>query len=165
MKRVVAIATVAAAVGYLFVYLLATNYLDPVGDRTPSDRIVEAYSAVRNALFTVFFALSGSAYLVKKFVVVRMDELVYQSERYRKRYAQACKAGLRQTIDAPLRRLSMLLSLVVGATLLTSALQVTIGLVDHWVAVAICVAAVAFALTLLVIAYQIVRANLAHIRP
>lgn len=119
------------------------------------------HDKLRGSFFTGFLTLGGFLLSLKTFIVIKMKEGLYDHPNYRKNYAE--KMALLQkpaTIFAPLRNLTALLFAAIVSSLLTSLLQVTLGLSSKWWAVGICLAAIGVTLVFLAVALFQIKNNL-----
>jgi hypothetical protein len=97
------------------------------------------YSAsMRGSFFAGFLTIGGFMLSLKTFVLVKMKEGLYDSVAYRQMAEEMRGVGYREDIYAPLRRLSDLLFFAILSALITSALQLTLGLWRAWWSAAVC---------------------------
>lgn len=124
--------------------------------------LVDGYqSNLRGNFFTGFLTIGSFLLSLKTFIVVKLKEGVYDSESYRKLFAE--RTGGRENVDIyePLRNISSLLFGTILSAIITAILHVTLGLISHWVAVIICIFSVVFSIVLLLISLVLIRINIA----
>jgi hypothetical protein len=125
------------------------------------NELVEFYGEkMRASLFAGFLTLGGFLLSLKTGIVIKIKENVYDSEKYLAKVEEAQANGVETTVYGPLRRLSLVLSTAVYAALITSALQLTLGLFPKWWAASLCLSVAAFALALLLVAFKLIQVNL-----
>jgi hypothetical protein len=115
---------------------------------------------MRGSFFAGFLTIGGFMLSLKTFVLVKMKEGLYASDEYKKRQSSMCDLGSRDSLYAPLKRLSHLLFFSILAALVTSALQLTLGLWSEWWAAGVCVAAAGGTLAMLVFSLISIKTNL-----
>lgn len=124
-------------------------------------KLVEYYARnIRGSLFTGFLTVGGFLFSLMTFIIVKMKENVYDHEAYQKRVANQKNLNAKLTFYGPLQRLSHLLFVSVLASITCSALQLTVGLLEHWLAVLVCLWFCIFALLLLVTSLLMIKKNL-----
>lgn len=115
---------------------------------------------MRGSFFTGFLTIGGFMLSLKTFVLVKMKEGLYASDEYKKRQAAMCECGSRDSLYAPLKRLSHLLFFSIFAALVSSALQLTLGLWPHWWSAALCLAAAGGTIAMLIFSLINIKTNL-----
>lgn len=123
--------------------------------------IFEFYSKnMRASLFAGFLTLGSFLLALKTGIVIKIKEGVYDKEEYQKNIIEQQKTKSEATVYGPLRRLSRLLSASVFFALLSSALQLTVGLFPNWISAAICISISAFSISILMVSFIIIQVNL-----
>ncbi len=115
---------------------------------------------LRSSLFAGFLSVSGFLLSLKTFVVIKLKEGLYDSPQYRMRHASLAEDHSLGGLYAPLVRLTHLLFASILASFITSASQLTIGLISSWVAAAVCLSLSSVTIVLLVVVLFQIRANL-----
>lgn len=101
---------------------------------------VDSYEFYRESLqgpiFSGFLALGGFLLSLKTFILVKLNEGVFESSLYRKRHMQNCERnpGHVPPLYSPLKNLSDFLIWSVAFCVFTAALQLTLGFVNHFLA-------------------------------
>lgn len=130
-------------------------------DSPPDWSLFKFFTAnMRGSFFAGFLTIGGFMLSLKTFVLVKMKEGLYDSDAYRKRAAKMRRLGSEQPLYAPLKRLSHLLFSSILAALLTSAMQLTVGLFDRWWTATVCLSAAAGTVVMLVVSLFQIKANL-----
>ena len=126
------------------------------------DKFTVFYSDnIRGHVFAGFLALGGFLMSLKTFIIVTMKENLYENERYRAKWEDAKRNDPKTpSLYYPLRQLSDLLYYSIFSSIVAAALQMTIGLINHWVAAAICIYSAIIALLFLIDALLIIKKNL-----
>lgn len=119
-------------------------------------------SSLRGSLFSGFLSLGAFMFSLKTFILVNMKTGVYDNDRYRQRVENARTAAPNTPIKVygSLERLRSLLFWSILTSLFTAVLQMTLGLVDSQVTVAITLGAVGVSLGFLGQALFHINANL-----
>ncbi len=118
---------------------------------------------LRGSLFAGFLTLGGFLLSLKTFIVVNMKKEVFESPVYKKKWDEQKKLDTKNQMGkrySPLRYLSGVLYAAIVSCLSTAVLQLTVGLVDSFLAALVCLWAVAVSLLLLAWALWLIRANL-----
>lgn len=115
---------------------------------------------LRASLFSGFLSLGGFLLSLKTFVVVKVKEGLYDHARYRERVMTRQRLNKNLSFYGPVRRLSRLLFAAVCMAIATAIAQLTLGLINHWSAVALGLGLVAATLTVLLETLFVIRANL-----
>lgn len=168
MKGVFIIALVSFATAYAVYVCAHLHYCGLIDIRHPYcadfDDFIKFYGdKLRGSLFAGFLTLGGFLLSLKTFIVVNMKKEVFESPIYKKEWDEQKKLdtdnkmGKRYT---PLRYLSGVLYAAILSCLSTAVLQLTVGLVDSFLAVLVCLWAVSVSLLLLAWALWLIRANL-----
>jgi hypothetical protein len=137
--------------------LLACAYLV----RVMGWNIADFYGkTMRGGLFAGFLSLGSFLLSLKVGIVIKIKEALFDSPAYKQHLAQ--QAAINQSLSAygPLRRLSRLLSVSVFSALICATLQMTLGLIPHWLATALCLASATFAMALLITSFILIQMNL-----
>lgn len=125
------------------------------------DRLVPFFAgSLRGSLFAGFLTVGGFLFSLKTFIIVKLKESVYDHKGYEKRVIEQRELNPAISFYGPLRRLSHLLFVAVLASILTAVLQLTVGLINHWIAVLVCIWAAVFSVILLIIALILIKRNL-----
>jgi hypothetical protein len=115
---------------------------------------------MRASMFSGFLTLGSFLLALKTGIVIKIKEGVYDRPDYQKRILSTPELSGKITIYGPLRRLSRMLSVSVMAALTTSALQLTLGLIEDWRASAVCLAMAAFSISVLLASFITIQSNL-----
>lgn len=131
---------------------------------TTFDAFTEFYgNKLRGSLFAGFLTLGGFLLSLKTFIVVNMKKEVFESPVYKKEWEEQKKLDTNNVMGkryTPLRYLSGVLYAAILACLSTAVLQLTVGLVDSFVAAFVCLWAAFVAVIILAWALWLIRANL-----
>lgn len=123
--------------------------------------LIEAYQVnLRGNFFTGFLTIGSFLLSLKTFIVVKLKEGVYDSKSYRQRFKEQTVGQDDADIYAPLKNISHLLFGTILAAITTAVLHVTLGLVDYWWALLICVFFVVFSIILLIISLILIKQNI-----
>ncbi|ABC83391.1 hypothetical protein [Anaeromyxobacter dehalogenans] len=115
---------------------------------------------MRGSFFAGFLTIGGFMLSLKTFVLVKMKEGLYDSAAYKEHAERARAFGHTESHYAPLRRLSHLLFFSILAALVTSALQLTVGLIPRWWAAAACLSFAGGTIVLLLVSLLQIKQNL-----
>lgn len=118
---------------------------------------------LRGSLFAGFLTLGGFLLSLKTFIVVNMKKEVFESPVYKKEWEEQKKLDTSNVMDkryTPLRYLSGVLYAAILSCLSTAVLQLTVGLVNSFLAALVCLWAVSVSLLLLAWALWLIRSNL-----
>jgi len=115
---------------------------------------------MRASLFSGFLTLGSFLLALKTGIVIKIKEGVYDKPDYQKKIHNTPELVGKVTIYGPLRRLSRLLSVSVLTALITSASQLTIGLISDWRASAICLSLASFSILVLLASFVVIQQNL-----
>jgi hypothetical protein len=115
---------------------------------------------MRSSLFAGFLTLGSFLLSLKTGIVIKIKESVYDKEGYQSKFATGLVSGSPMSVYGPLRRLSKMLSSAVLSALVTAVFQLTIGLLDYWWAVAICLSSATIAISLLLFAFMLIQINM-----
>lgn len=127
----------------------------------PLAKVQEFYATnLRGSLFAGFLTLGSFLLSLKTGIVIKIKEGLFDSADYKKRLDERRALNPSLTAYGPLRRLSRLLSNAVLSALIAAALQLTVGLIPHWIAAAICMACAVFSLALLLSSFYLIQSNL-----
>jgi hypothetical protein len=117
-------------------------------------------AGLRAPLFTGFFTLSSFLLAAKAFIVINLKKEVYESDTYKARLEELRQVTPDLTSYGGLIRLSRLLVFTISCALITSTLQLTLGLVEkNWAAYA-CVGFALFTLIVVFFAVNAIRRNI-----
>lgn len=114
---------------------------------------------MRASLFAGFLTLGSFLLALKTGIVIKIKEGVYDKEEYQAKVLTNGELS-GQTVYGPLRRLSRLLSVAVFSALASSAVQLTLGLLECWWAASIAVSIATFALLTLMASFILIQVNL-----
>ncbi len=131
------------------------NFVEPI------EQITEYYSKnLRGNLFSGFLTLGGFLFSLKTFIIVKMKENVYDHCEYEKKLQKGKKLNPNMTHYGPLRRLSDMLFYSVLLSIITAALQLTIGLIPHWASALICISFSVTTIFLLIWSLILIKQNM-----
>ncbi|WP_273022901.1 hypothetical protein [Rheinheimera sp.] len=123
--------------------------------------LVDGYQLnLRGNFFTGFLTIGSFLLSLKTFIVVKLKEGVYDSADYKKRFAEQNPDNSKADIYAPLKNISHLLFGTILSSLITAIFHVTLGLLDYWWAILICIFSVVFSIVLLLISLVLIRSNI-----
>lgn len=97
---------------------------------------------------------------LKAFIVVKLKENVFDTEVYKNKLKELRKINPGLTLYGPVKRLSQLLFLTISSAVVASVSQLTVGLVENWIAVLFCVFVAAFAISMLVATLLLIKSTL-----
>lgn len=119
-------------------------------------------TSMRGSLFAGFLTLGSFLLSLKVGIVIKIKEAMYDNPLYKQHLAQK-RSAINPALSAygPLRRLSHFLSWSVFSALICATLQMTVGLMAHWLATAICLSAATFTICLLLTSFILIQMNLA----
>lgn len=120
--------------------------------------ISKVFPALRGSIFTGFFTLGGFLLTLKNIILTYVRQGVYERKAYKKLHANSDRRS--ESLYASLRRLGTLIHYSILGSLVTSFAQLTVGLVDSWVAGVVCLSLAAGTSTLLVSCLLRLRENL-----
>jgi hypothetical protein len=115
---------------------------------------------LRRSLFTGFLTLGAFLFSLTTFIVIKMKEGVYDTPCYNEILEKRKSINPNLSHYSPLRRLSHLLFASVLSALLTSVSQFSIGLINHWITIYLCLWLAFFSMTLMFISLYHVKDNL-----
>lgn len=128
----------------------------------PFNRFSDFYSAdLRGNLFAGYLTLGGFLLSLKTFIIVTMNDKLYENPEYRKKWKEAKSAT--PTIGSlytPLRRLNDLLFYAIAASLVAAGAQFTLGFLNHWITATICISTALWSFSLVVDSLFLIKANL-----
>ena len=123
--------------------------------------IVDFYQKnLRSSLFAGFLTMGGFLLSLKTGILIKIKENLYDNDAYVNKLKEQRIVSPTLSHYGPLKRLSQVLSIAVFACLSTSALQFTLGLVSSWLAVGLCLAFSAFAMSSLLLSFILMQQNL-----
>ena len=124
--------------------------------------IVPDYYAknIRGSLFTGFLTVGSFLLSLKAFIVVKLKENIFDSDIYKERLKQQRKLNSNLTLYGPVKRLSQLIFLTICSALTASVSQLTIGLIQHWLATFFCIFVSMFAISMLVSTLLLIKSTL-----
>ena len=114
---------------------------------------------MRGSIFTGFLTLGSFLLALKTGILIKIKEGVYDKEDYQEKAREPGLLGV-STVYGPLRRLSRLMSVAVLSALITSSLQLTLGLFSDWRATAVCLSFAIFAISVLIASFISIQINL-----
>lgn len=115
---------------------------------------------IRASLFTGFLTVGSFLLSLKAFIVVKLKENVFDTEVYKNKLKELRKINPGLTLYGPVKRLSQLLFLTISSAVVASVSQLTVGLVENWMAVLFCVFVAAFAISMLVATLLLIKSTL-----
>lgn len=119
--------------------------------------------SLRGSLFAGFLTLSGFLLSLKTFIVVNMKKEVFDTDEYKAEWEEQKKLDAAKNMGSrfePLRYLSTTLFLAIASCVITSVLQLTLGLVEaFWVAI-ICLWSALVSVLFLLRSLWLIRVNL-----
>ncbi|WP_180082964.1 hypothetical protein [Acinetobacter sp. YH12102] len=116
---------------------------------------------LRGNLFTGFLALGGFIFSLKAFILVTMKQNVYDNDFYEKKWLDLNKGNeCRKAYFLPLRQLNEALYLTVLLAIISSIINITIGLLPNIYVVYVCIFTSLWASIYLVQSLYLVKRNL-----
>lgn len=115
---------------------------------------------LRGSLFGGFLTVGGFLFSLKTFIIIKMKENVYDHKSYKTRVEQQRELNKEISFYGPLKRLSHMLFASVLVSIITAVLQFTIGLIEHPIAVMVCIWSACFSIALLVSSLLVIKNNL-----
>lgn len=113
--------------------------------------VAEFYAKnIRGSLFTGFLTMGSFLLSLKTFIVVKLKENIFDSQKYKDELENSKKLNPNLTLYGPVKRLSQLLFISIISAIGTSILQLTIGLIQKWPATLFCLFFAAFTLSMLI---------------
>ena len=92
--------------------------------------------------------------------MVKMKESVYDHDKYKERLEKGKILNPKMTHYGPLQRLSNMLFYSVLFSIITAALQLTIGLIPHWSVVLVCIFTSVSTIFLLIWSLLLIKQNM-----
>lgn len=128
----------------------------------PGWAIADFYAKnMRGSLFAGYLTLGSFLLSLKVGIVIKIKEALFDNPAYKKHVARnKGELNARLSSYGPLRRLSQLLSWSVFSALICATLQMTVGLIPHWLATAVCLSAATFAMFMLLSSFILIQMNL-----
>lgn len=115
---------------------------------------------IRGSLFTGFLTVGSFLLSLKAFIVVKLKENIFDSDIYKERLKQQRKLNPNLTLYGPVKRLSQLIFLTICSALTASVSQLTIGLIQHWLATFFCIFVSMLAISMLVSTLLLIKSTL-----
>jgi Mn2+/Fe2+ NRAMP family transporter len=115
---------------------------------------------IRGSLFTGFLTVGSFLLSLKAFIVVKLKENIFDSDIYKERLKQQRKLNSNLTLYGPVKRLSQLIFLTICSALTASVSQLTIGLIQHWLATFFCIFVSMLAISMLVSTLLLIKSTL-----
>lgn len=115
---------------------------------------------IRGSLFTGFLTVGSFLLSLKAFIVVKLKENIFDSAIYKERLKQQRKLNPNLTLYGPVKRLSQLIFLTICSALTASVSQLTIGLIQHWLATFFCIFVSIFAISMLISTLLLIKTTL-----
>lgn len=115
---------------------------------------------IRGSLFSGFLTMGSFLLSLKAFIVVKLKENVFDSKPYKDNLAELKKINPDLTLYGPLRRLSLMIFLAIVSAIAASILQLTLGLINNWVATLVCLFVAVFAISMLICALILIKSTL-----
>ena len=142
--------------------LLATATLALIYYVCPDLNAVPDYYAknMRGSLFTGFLTVGSFLLSLKAFIVVKLKENIFDSAGYKEKLKERRKLNPDLTLYGPLKRLSLLIFLSISSAIVASVSQLSIGLVEHWVATYFCIFVSVFAVGMLISTLLLIKSTL-----
>lgn len=151
MLKVLSAAVLFGVLSVVLIY----QFVEPIND------VVVFYSMnLRGNLFAGFLTLGGFLFSLKTFIVIKIKESVYDHEKYKERLDIGKKFNPNMSHYGPLQRLSNMLFYSVLFSIITAALQLTIGLIPHWFVVLVCIFSSVTTMFLLVWSLVMIKKNM-----
>lgn len=116
---------------------------------------------IRASLFTGLLTVGSFLLSLQAFIVVKLKENVFDSQIYRERLKGLREINPKLTLYGPVKRLSGLLFLSTALAIFASVCQLTIGLIQNWIATFFCIFFATFAIAMLTSALLLIRSTLA----
>ena len=128
----------------------------------PDLSIIPDYYAknIRGSLFAGFLTVGSFLLSLKAFIVVKLKENVFDTQVYKDKLTELRKINPELTLYGPVKRLSKLLFVTISSAIAASISQLTIGLLDCWIAVLLCAFLAVFAMAMLVATLLLIRRTL-----
>jgi hypothetical protein len=114
-------------------------------------------SNLRSSIFTGFFTLSGFLLSMKTFILINIKREVYESESYEARFQKLRQVQPKLKKYGPLNRLSKCLFVTILCAVITSGMQLTVGLSKSDYAALACLAMAFLTLALVVVMLFVMR--------
>lgn len=129
---------------------------------TPDICAIPDYYAknIRASLFTGLLTMGSFLFSLQAFIVVKLKENVFDSAIYRKRLEIQRQLNPEITLYGPVRRLSAMLFLSAASAIIASICQLTIGLIEQWIATFFCIFIATFAISILLAALWLIKSAL-----
>ncbi|WP_293779170.1 hypothetical protein [uncultured Oxalicibacterium sp.] len=115
---------------------------------------------IRGHLFAGYLALGGFLLSLKAFIVVTMKDNVYDNQKYKDNWLKQKKFRPELKLYTPLKELSDFLYFAIFASILSAVFQMSIGLIDHWVASVFSIWSAIYAALLLINCLMLIKKNL-----
>lgn len=115
---------------------------------------------LQTPLFIGFLTIGGFLLSLKTFILVKLKEDLYDSPVYLSRYQERKCLNADLTLYGPLKRIGNFLIYCVLGALVTSSLQFSLGFIEHRVASAVCMSVAGMTLSLVFMAWWLIRQNL-----
>lgn len=115
---------------------------------------------IRASFFTGFLTVSSFLLSLKTFIIVKLKENIFDSKQYKELVSSRRKLNNDLTLYGPIRRLSNLVFITICACISASISQLTIGLIDHWVASIFCLLLAIFAICMLVETLMVIKGTI-----
>lgn len=116
---------------------------------------------LRGNLFAGYLTLGGFLLSLKTFIIVTMNDKLYQNETYQKKWKESRELDPQVgSLYQPLKRLNNLLFYAIGVSLAAAGAQFSIGFFDSWIAATICIVLAFCSFTLVVDCLVLIKANL-----
>ena len=99
------------------------------------DMVPEYYAKnIRSSLFSGFLTVGSFLLSLKAFIVVKLKENIFDTYIYKEKLKERKKLNSKLTLYGPVKRLSSLLFLTISSALTASVSQLSIGLIQSWLA-------------------------------
>ncbi len=151
MKLRVLLSMLLASIALMLIYYLCPD-LNAVSDYYAKN--------IRGSLFTGFLTVGSFLLSLKAFIVVKLKENIFDSDGYKEKLKERRKLNPNLTLYGPLKRLSLLIFLSISSSLAASISQLSVGLIQHWLATFFCIFLSVFAITMLISTLLLIKSTL-----
>ncbi|ENM5899640.1 hypothetical protein LV192_003906 [Vibrio mimicus] len=125
------------------------------------DLLMEYYSQhIRGNLFAGLIAVGGFLMTGKTFILVTMKQNVFDDQKYIETHEKLSKFNSSLQRYAPLIELKDILYLAVYMTVISAIIQLTVGLIPHWIASMISIFFAIWSIVLVIDSLNLIKRNL-----
>jgi len=125
---------------------------------TDLDSIPHYYASnIRGSLFTGFLTAGSFLLSLKAFIVVKLKENIFDTDRYKERLKERRKLNPNLTLYGPVKRLSQLLFVSISSAIIAAVSQLSVGLIPQWEATFFCVFVSVVAVSMLVFTLLLIK--------